>query len=157
MTMEAWNKGNYFISTDKAKLDRETIYRYLAEESYWAEQLPRSVFEKSIEGSAVCYGVYFKDPKSGLMKQVGFARVISDLATFAYLADVFILKPHRGKGLSKWLVDVILHDSRLSGLRRFLLATKDAHGLYSQHGFKPLANPESMMEIARGASIYKER
>ena|ERR1700739_1370236 len=132
--------SDYSISTDKTKLQLDVVYNYLSVESYWAKNIPLETVKKSIEGS-LCFGVYFKD------KQVGFARVISDYATFAYLADVFILEPHRGKGLSKKLMVEIMKHPKLQGLRRFSLATRDAHSLYAQFGFKPLAKPESIMEI----------
>ncbi len=114
------------------------IHRYLCHESYWAKNIPVAVVEKSIEGS-FCFGVYHQG------RQVGFARVITDHATFAYLADVFIVQEYRGKGLSKWLMETIMNNPALQGLRRWLLATMDAHGLYAQFGFAPLDKPERIM------------
>jgi GNAT superfamily N-acetyltransferase len=131
---------DYSISTDKEKLQIEIIHYYLSVESYWAKHIPLQIVKQSIENS-LCFGVYFKNI------QVGFARVITDYATFSYLADVFILEPHRGKGLSKWLMKSIMAHPKLQGVRRFCLATKDAHSLYAQFGFKPLSKPESIMEI----------
>ncbi|WP_038177954.1 GNAT family N-acetyltransferase [Vibrio rhizosphaerae] len=130
----------YYISSDKKDLNFEMIYAYLST-SYWAEGIPESVLHKAIE-HALCFGGYLD---SG--EQVGFARVITDHATFAYLADVFILEAHRGKGLSKWLMATLLEDPNLQGLRRMLLATKDAHGLYAQYGFVPVEHPERLMHI----------
>ncbi|HET7657267.1 MAG TPA: GNAT family N-acetyltransferase [Bacillales bacterium] len=155
MSQTTWKKGDYTISTDRTMFDLEMIYRYLSQESYWAQGLPREVFDKSIKHSSLCFGLFAGNPESKPAEQVGFARVISDLATFAYLADVFILLPHRGKGLSKWLVATILNHQDLKGLRRFMLATKDAHALYEKFGFKYLSQPDKMMEIARGSSVYQ--
>ncbi|MFT4153303.1 GNAT family N-acetyltransferase [Parafilimonas sp.] len=118
----------YAITTDTSKLDVNVIHQYLSEESYWAQGMPRDVVEKSIDNS-LCFGLYYNDA------QVGFARLITDCATFAYLADVFILHEHRGKGLSKWLMEAIQAHPELQNLRRWLLTTKDAHGLYEQAGW----------------------
>jgi len=131
-------KGDFIISTDKTKLDVVLIHRYLCAESYWAKNIPMQIVEKSIEGS-LCFGIYHNT------KQVGFARVITDQATFGYLADVFVIEEYRGRGLSKWLMEVIMNHPGLQGLRRWLLATKDAHGLYAQFGFTPLDKPERIM------------
>ena len=124
---------------DPARLERDMIYAYLSGESYWAAGLPRDVFERSLAGS-LCFGVYVAG------KQVGFARMITDQATFAYLADVFVLPDWRGRGISKALLAHILAHPGLQGLRRMLLATADAHGLYAQFGFTALSRPERMME-----------
>jgi GNAT superfamily N-acetyltransferase len=136
----------YEISMDKRRLDIATIHGYLSQ-SYWSPKIPRAVVERAIEGS-LCFGVYCQSA------QVGFARVITDRATFAYLADVFVLKPHRGKGLSKRLLEVITAHPDLQGLRRFMLATADAHSLYKQFGFTELANPAVIMEILR-PNVYQ--
>nr|WP_199068479.1 GNAT family N-acetyltransferase [Chromobacterium sp. ASV5] len=128
------------IDADPARLDRETIYRYLSEESYWAAGLPREVFERSLSHS-LCFGAYAADGA-----QIGFARVISDQATFAYLADVFVLPAWRGQGVSKQLLAAVLAHPALQNLRRMLLATADAHGLYAQFGFGGLSRPERLME-----------
>lgn len=124
---------------DPARLERDMIYHYLSQQSYWAAGLPRDVFERSLAGS-LCFGVYVAG------KQVGFARMITDQATFAYLADVFVLPEWRGHGISKALLAHILAHPGLQGLRRMLLATADAHGLYAQYGFTALSRPERMME-----------
>ena len=131
---------DYTISTDKSRLNIDIIHEYLSNESYWAKNVPRAIVEKSIQNS-LCFGIYQK------MEQIGFARVITDQATFAYLADVFVLTEHRGKGLSKWLMEEIMAHPDLQGLRRFMLATSDAHGLYAQFGFKALDKPERIMSI----------
>ena len=127
------------ISTDPARLDLVAVHDYLCNRSYWAKGIPFEVFRRSVEG-ALCFGVYQGD------RQVGFARVISDGATIAYIGDVFILEDFRNMGLSKRLMEAILSDTRLQGLRRWILATADAHGLYAQFGFTPLAKPERWME-----------
>jgi GNAT superfamily N-acetyltransferase len=137
-----WHKDDYIISTDKTTLSPEYIHQYLSEQSYWAKGIPLHTVKRSIEGS-ICFGVY----KGAQM--VGFARVITDNATFGYLADVFIDETCRGQGLSKWLMEVILAYPDLQGLRRFMLATRDAHGLYRQFDFKELANPEYMLAIVK--------
>ena len=122
------SKDDYLISTDPSLLDVDVIYDYLSGESYWAKNIPRDVVEKSIANS-LCFGVYHHN------KQIGFARLITDKATFAYLADVFIISEYRGKGLSKWLIQVIHAHPELQGLRRWVLGTRDAHGLYEQFGW----------------------
>jgi GNAT superfamily N-acetyltransferase len=134
-------KNNFLISTNKTKLDVTVIHTYLSKESYWAKNIPVAVVQKSIEGS-FCFGVYKKqNPK----EQIGFARVITDNATFGYLADVFIVEQFRGLGLSKWLMQEIMQHENLQGFRRWMLATKDAHGLYAQFGFTLLENTGRLM------------
>ena len=128
------------LSTDKSKLDITTIHNFL-KTSYWAKGVPIAVVEKSISNS-LCFGVYELD------KQIGFARVISDYATFAYFSDVFILEAYRGQGLGTWLIKSILEYSELQNLRTWLLSTADAHELYRQFGFKNLPAPERMMVIS---------
>lgn len=121
-------KDDYFISTDPSLLNIDTIHHYLSGESYWAKNIPRVVVEKSIANS-MCFGFYRND------KQIGFARLVTDKATFAYLADVFIVAEQRGSGLSKWLMEVIHAHPDLQGLRRWVLGTRDAHSLYKQFGW----------------------
>lgn len=135
-----WQQGQYTISADKARLDIEVIHGYLSR-SYWAEGIHLETVRRSIEHS-LCFGVYHADD------QIGFARVISDFATFGYLADVFILEEHQGRGLGKWLMEIILSRPDLQGFRRWMLATRDAHGLYSRFGFTKLSRPEMIMEMA---------
>jgi len=138
--------SEYFISADKSRLNINAIHSFLTT-SYWAKGIPRSIVEKCIEHS-LCFGVYLGE------EQVGFARVISDYSTYAYLADVFILEQHRGKGLSKMLMKEIMIHPQLQGLRRFQLMTKDAHGLYRQFGFTESKFPDRLMEIAQ-PDIYE--
>ena len=132
-----WTKDTYTISDESERLQLEVIVEYLAR-AYWSNRRPRAVIEKSLRHS-LCFGVYEQD------RQIGFARVVSDQATFAYLADVFILESHQGHGLGKWLVQTILEHPDLQGLRRWMLATRDAHRLYSQFGFAALENPDRYM------------
>jgi GNAT superfamily N-acetyltransferase len=136
---EEHHKNGFSISTDPERLDLDVIHGFLTE-SYWAKGVPREVVARSIE-NALCFGIYSDG------KQVGFARVISDYATYAYIGDVFVLEGYRGRGLSKWLMECIMQHPRLQGLRRWSLVTGDAHGLYSQFGFTPLQSPELWMEI----------
>ncbi len=136
--MQEWQQGEYLISTDKSRLDLAEIHSFLTT-SYWAAGIPMEVVKKSIEHS-LAFGVYKGD------QQVGFACVITDYATFAYLGDVFILEPFRGQGLSKWLMKVIVAHPELQGLRRWVLLTRDAHGLYQKVGFTELGSPERYME-----------
>jgi GNAT superfamily N-acetyltransferase len=147
MQNSEWKKHNYLISTDKSKIDIDVVHGFLSE-SYWAKGIPKETVFRSIENS-LCFGIYQNE------ELIGFARVISDFATFAYLGDVFVLPSHRGKGLSKWLMEIIVAHSQLQGLRRFTLATRDAHGLYEQYGFKPFARPERWME-RHNPGVYKK-
>ena len=126
------------IDTDKARLDLDVIHGFLSA-SYWSPNVPREIVRRAIDNS-LCFGVYIGDA------QVGFARVITDLSTFAYLADVFILEAYRGRGLSKRLMDAIVSHPQLQGLRRWTLITRDAHALYARYGFTPLATPDRFME-----------
>jgi GNAT superfamily N-acetyltransferase len=134
-----WQRENFVISTDKGRLDAEAIQKFLSEESYWASSRTYEQTLRAIENS-ICFGLYLDD------RQIGFARVVSDQATFAYIGDVYILDEFRGQGLSKWLMEIILFHPDLQGLRRWLLATRDAHGLYAQYDFTPLKVPERWME-----------
>ena len=132
-------RGEYTITTDRHRLDLEAVHGFLTT-SYWSPGVPIEIVERAMANS-LCFGLFHGQD------QVGFARVITDKATFAYLADVYVLEAHRGHGLSKWLLEVIQGHQDLQGLRRFMLATRDAHGLYAQFGFTTLANPSRMMEI----------
>ena len=131
--------NTYDISTDPTRLQPAAIHAYLTR-SYWSPGIPQEVVERAIANS-LCFGIYLGQA------QVGFARVVTDKATFAYLADVYVLEEHRGQGLSKRLVRTILAHPELQGLRRFLLATRDAHTLYAQFGFAPTARPQTLMEL----------
>jgi GNAT superfamily N-acetyltransferase len=148
MDISEWRKNDYLISTDKSKIDLDMVHHFLSA-SYWAENIPKPVVQKSIENS-VCFGVYHQQD------QIGFARVITDFATFAYLADVFILPGQRSKGLAKWLTQVIIEHPELQGLRRFTLATRDAHGLYAQFDFAPFDKPERWMQ-KHDPEVYKNK
>jgi GNAT superfamily N-acetyltransferase len=131
-------KSEYRISTDKSLIDLVVIHDFLSQ-SYWAKGIPREIVRRSIANS-LCFGVYKEE------QQIGFARIISDYATFAYLADVFILEPFRGQGLSKWLMEMIVSHPQLQGLRKWMLGTRDAHELYRKFGFESIKSPEALME-----------
>ncbi len=137
-------RGEYRISTDPARLDAVAVQAYLTR-SYWAQGIPLETVERALRNS-LCLGLYHREA------QVGLARVISDYATFAYLCDVYVLEDYRGKGLGKWLM---MHP-QLQNLRRFSLATRDAHDLYRRFGFRPLARPERVMEI-RNDGVYQQQ
>lgn len=134
-----WQREGYRISTSRSELDLEAMHRFLAA-STWSPGLPMVVLEQAVRGS-LCFGLF------GAEGQLGFARVITDGATFAYLCDVYILEAHRGRGLGRWLMEAVQAHPFLQGLRRFVLVTRDAHGLYEQFGFRPLARPEGYMEL----------
>ena len=140
-----WTKNAYVITCDPAKRDTRVVAEFLAA-SYWARGIPPALVEKSLANS-LCFCLLHGE------RQVGFARVISDYATIAYLGDVFILPEHRGKGLAKWLMDCVTQHPELQGLRRWILATSDAHGLYEQVGFTRLKKPEIFME-RHDPSVY---
>jgi GNAT superfamily N-acetyltransferase len=133
-----WLRDTFTVTCDPAKVDRVAVARFLAS-SYWAEGIPAATVERSLD-SSLCFALLDSD------KQIGFARVISDCATIAYLGDVFVLPEYRGRGLAKWLLECVLGHPDLQGLRRWILATRDAHGLYEQFGFTPLKKPEIFME-----------
>ncbi|HKB65679.1 MAG TPA: GNAT family N-acetyltransferase [Pyrinomonadaceae bacterium] len=136
---ETWERDGYVISTDRSRLNIDLIHDFLSKTSYWAIDRASDVVQRSIDNS-LSFGVYKGND------QVGFARVVTDYATFAWIADVFVLPEHRGQGLSKWLMDVMLSHTQLQGFRRWVLATKDAHGLYERYGFIRLHRPERWME-----------
>src|SRR5438105_9885885 len=132
-------RDGLLLSTDPELLDVNVIHRFIAEESYWAPGVPREVVERAITHS-LCFAVY----NDGA--QIAFARIVTDHATFAYLADVFVLPQHRGAGIAKWMMEAIIRHPELQGLRRWMLMTAGAHGLYAQYGFAPLKRPERAME-----------
>jgi GNAT superfamily N-acetyltransferase len=136
---ELWQRGEYTISTDRSRLNLNLIHDYISNHSYWGTGRALEVVKRSIDNS-LPFGVYKGD------EQVGFARIVTDYATFAWVADVFVVPEHRGRGLSKWLMEIILAHPRLQGFRRWVLATKDAQGLYERFGFIPLHRPERWME-----------
>ena len=147
---DALQNDDYIISTNKEKINVDVVHQYLSKDSYWALNIPKNIVEKAIANS-LCFGIYYKKV------QIGFARAITDKATFMYLADVFILPAHRGKGLSKWLMQTIHAHPHLQGLRRMMLTTKDAHNLYAQFGWKELNDDlaKRIMLINR-PGMYKE-
>lgn len=147
MSISQWRRGEYEIDTSRERLDISAIHAFLSESSYWAKGRPVEVVRRSIDHS-LPFGLYCGT------RQIGFARVITDYATFAWIADVFILPEHRGKGLSKWLMETILAHPELQGFRRWVLGTRDAQALYSRFGFAPLRLPERWME-RRGENVVE--
>ncbi|MCK5281672.1 MAG: GNAT family N-acetyltransferase [Cyclobacteriaceae bacterium] len=139
MTTQLWENGDYICTTDKEKLQTETIHGFLSERSYWAKGRLIEKVRNSIENSE-CFGIYKNK------KQVGFARVISDFTIYAYILDVFILEEERGNGLGKWLMHCIMNHPELKEVHRWMLGTEDAHGLYAQYGFTPLKKVQNHME-----------
>lgn len=138
-------QNEFCISTDKSKLDINAIHDYLCNESYWAKNIPDETVQRSIEGS-YCFGLYIIE--NSVFKQVGFARVITDCATFGYLADVFVLGSYQRRGLAKWLMRTIMDCPDLQGLRGWMLATKDAHALYEKFGFSVIENTGGFMRLS---------
>src|SRR4051812_36811367 len=126
-----WRRDGDEVSDDAARLDREAVHRYIASESYWAQGIPRATLDRAIDHS-LCFGLY----SAG--KQAGFARVVTDRATFAYVCDVYVEPAYRGTGLGVWLMDCVMSHPHLQGLRRICLMTRDAHALYARYGFEPL-------------------
>lgn len=139
--------SGYKISSETNEMDVSVIHGYISR-SYWAKNIPLSTMEIAIKNS-LCFGVF-----SDSGNQVAFARIVTDSATFAYLADVFVLEDHRGKGISKWIMKNIISHPKLQGIRRMVLATSDAHGLYEEFGFKALNSPDSFMELHQ-PDVYK--
>jgi GNAT superfamily N-acetyltransferase len=134
-----WRNGDLTISDDRSRTDRDSVHAFLAD-SYWARGIPREIVDRSIDNS-LCFGLY----ENG--RQIGFARVITDYATFGYLSDVFVLESHRARGLATWLMRVVLGHPDLRGLRRWVLVTRDAQELYRKLGFRDLEDPSRYMEI----------
>jgi N-acetylglutamate synthase-like GNAT family acetyltransferase len=130
------------ISSDRARMDVDAIHRYLSEESYWAKGIPRELVARAIDNS-LCFGAFDGD------KQIGFTRVITDFATFAYLADVFVIASHRGRGIAKRIIEAVMAHPELQPLRRWHLVTRDAHALYAKFGFTPLEWPDRHMAKVR--------
>jgi GNAT superfamily N-acetyltransferase len=141
-------RGEFLISTDQVRLNINLIHDFLTH-CYWAKGISREIVAQSI-GASLCFGVYHDQA------QVGFARVVSDFATVAYLGDVFVLESHRGRGLSKWMMECIVQHPALQNLRRWILLTRDAHALYSKFGFTPLKAPEGYMELHR-PDVYEKQ
>ena len=141
-----WKRNNLIVTTDPGRQDIDAIHAFLTR-AYWCEGIPRKTVEHAVKHS-LCFGL-FDDAA-----QIGLARVVTDSATFAYLCDVYVLASHRGRGLGKWLIDCVLAHPQLQGLRRFTLATRDAHQLYASSGFQPLRQPDMHMELHK-PDIYK--
>jgi len=137
--MQEWRQADYVISTDRDRLDLPFIHNFLSNTAYWAQGRSLDLVRRSLDNS-LNFGLFHG------REQIGFARVVTDYATFAWLADVFIIEDYRGRGLGKWLVEVITTHPRLQGFRRWVLATKDAHELYRRFGFTELKSPERWME-----------
>jgi GNAT superfamily N-acetyltransferase len=147
---EVARQGDFLVSTDPGLLDLPLIHEFLSHRSYWAAGRPLEVVRRSLDNS-LCFGLY------EAKRQVGFARVVTDQATFAWLCDVFVLETYRGRGLAKWLIGCVLSHPALQGLRRVLLATRDAYGLYERYGFTPLADPNRFLEIFRPAGCRADQ
>jgi GNAT superfamily N-acetyltransferase len=142
-------RGEYFITTDKSELDIEAIHDFLCNQSYWSKNIPIDIVRKSVEHS-LNFGVFHVD------KQIGYARVITDFSTIAYLGDVYVLAEYRGNGLSKWLMEQVMKHPELQGLRRWILLTSSAHELYKKFGWQEVAKPEVYMEFFN-PDVYKEK
>jgi GNAT superfamily N-acetyltransferase len=153
-----YRRGEFLISTSRERLSLDVVYGFLTH-CYWAKGIPREVVARSIAHS-LCFGIYDESPRlakearHGAAAQVGFARVVSDFATVAYVGDVFVLESHRGQGLSKWLMECVMEHPALQNLRRWILLTRDAHGLYSHFGFTPVKAPQLYMEFHR-PNVYE--
>jgi GNAT superfamily N-acetyltransferase len=148
MDIQEQTRDGFLISTDPAKLQPDEIFAYLSR-SYWAKGRSREVVERALQGS-LCFGLYLDG------RQIGLARVVTDFATFAYLCDVYVLEEFQGRGLGKWLMSAVMAHPELQGLRRWMLATRDAHSLYRQFGFTELKTPERWMEIATLPPVPQE-
>jgi GNAT superfamily N-acetyltransferase len=143
----AWSRGGFEVSDDPGRLDLATIHRFISKESYWAEGISEALLARAVANS-LCFGLY------GGPRQVGFARVVTDRATYGYLCDVFVERTHRGTGLGKWLVACVLGHPDLQGLRRIALMTRDAHDLYRPFGFSAMPEATRYLEIHR-PDVYK--
>ena len=152
---QLWSSAHYFITDDRSAIDFDVVHGFLST-CYWSHSIPKDLVRRAIDHS-LCFSIFARAASADQSPaQVGFARVISDHATFAYLCDVFVLESHRGHGLSKRLMECIIAHPALQGLRRFCLLTRDAHGLYAQYGFTPMPDPSRYMEIAR-SDMYRAR
>jgi len=140
MTHLSIKKDGFLISTDKSKLDIDAIHEFLSTKAYWCLNIPKEKVITAIENS-LCFGVYHGD------KQIGFARIITDYSTIAYLGDVYVLEAYRGKGISKWLMETVMGHPALQGLRRWILLTGDAHALYRKFGWTDISDPAKWMEL----------
>jgi GNAT superfamily N-acetyltransferase len=144
--MSSWEKDGFTLSTEKNYLDTDVIHHFLSVDSYWAKGISKEKVEKSIEKSSICFGMYEGHPAAGEAKQIGFVRAVSDFVRFAWIMDVFVLPEYRGRGLSKWMMETLTEQSELKDVRKMMLCTYDAHGLYEQYGFQAIDDPEIFME-----------
>lgn len=144
--MSTWEKDGFMISTEKKYLDTTVIHHFLSVDSYWAKGISIDSVQKSIDKSSICFGMYEGNPATGEQKQIGFVRAVTDFVRFAWIMDVFVLPEYRGKGLSKWMMETITEYSELKEVRKMMLCTYDAHGLYEQYGFQAIDDPEIFME-----------
>ena len=147
MSYRSFYKDGFCISTERARLDIKEIHRFLSTQAYWSLNIPFSKVEEAVTHS-LNFGLYYNK------RQIGYARVISDFASIAYLGDVYVLQDFRGRGLSKWLMKTIMEYPELQGMRRWILSTADAHGLYKQFGWVPVAYPERWMEV-HNREVYR--
>ncbi|MFB3168063.1 GNAT family N-acetyltransferase [Neobacillus sp. 179-C4.2 HS] len=144
--MSSWKKDGFTISTDKQYLDTDVIHHFLSVDSYWAKGITMDKVQKAIEKSSICFGMYEGDPVNGEARQIGFVRAVTDFVRFAWIMDVFVLPEYRGGGLSKWMIETMVEQSELKDVRKMMLCTFDAHGLYEQYGFQTLDDPEIFMQ-----------
>lgn len=144
--MSMWERNGYVIRTEKQFLDINIIHHFLSEDSYWAKGITLEMVRKSIEHSSICFGLFEGNPEKGVAKQIGFVRAVTDFVRFAYIMDVFVVNEYRGKGLSKWMMEIVTEQSDLKDVQKISLCTNDAHGLYAQYGFKVINKPEIYME-----------
>jgi N-acetylglutamate synthase-like GNAT family acetyltransferase len=144
--MSSWEKDGFTLSTDKQYLDTNVIHHFLSVDSYWAKGITIEKVTKAIEKSSICFGLYEGDPAKGEAKQIGFVRAVTDFVRFAWIMDVFVLPKYRGRGLSKWMIETMVEQSELKDVRKMMLCTFDAHGLYEQYGFQTLDDPEIFMQ-----------
>jgi N-acetylglutamate synthase-like GNAT family acetyltransferase len=144
--MSSWEKDGFTISTEKQYLDTDVIHHFLSVDSYWAKGITMDKVQKAIEKSSICFGMYEGDPALGEARQIGFVRAVTDFVRFAWIMDVFVLPEYRGGGLSKWMIETMVEQSELKDVRKMMLCTFDAHGLYEQYGFQTLDDPEIFMQ-----------
>lgn len=144
--MSCWEKDGFTLCTDKQYLDTNVIHHFLSVDSYWAKGISIEKVRKAIENSSICFGLYEGNPVKGGAKQIGFVRAVTDFVRFAWIMDVFVLPEYRGRGLSKWMMETMVDQSELKDVRKMMLCTNDAHGLYDQFGFRVIDHPEIFME-----------
>ena len=144
--MSSWEKDGFTLSTNKEYLDSNVIHHFLSVDAYWSKGISMEKVLKSIEKSSICFGMYEGNPEKGEAKQIGFVRAVTDFVRFAWIMDVFVLPEYRGRGLSKWMMETMIEQSEIKDVRKMMLCTYDAHGLYEQYGFQTLDDPEIFME-----------